>query len=311
MEKSSAPLVIWRFVDGKPGHMQQSLGLVQALARRMPVEVLEFDVQAQPVGFVDWVAGRFPAGLAKRRPQLLVGAGHATHWALLAARRAVGGRAVVLMKPSLPPFLFDLVVAPEHDGLRANARVLVTQGVLNPMRPGRKVAGSVLVLLGGDSKHAAWDERAVREQVDAVVAMAASDGHSCVIADSRRTPPGFSAQLAERYGSAFQPWADCPRGWLAEKLAVTATVWVSEDSASMVYEALSAGCRVGILRLPAADRSSRVLAGVERLAASGAVMRFGDWYERGGALPDNERALAEADRVAAALLPLLGRTGGA
>ncbi|MGB5440816.1 MAG: hypothetical protein WBN90_14350, partial [Gammaproteobacteria bacterium] len=52
--------VVWRFSDGKPGHDNQSLGLVDALQRRIPIET--YDIPVQPGAGLDWVIGRFPAG---------------------------------------------------------------------------------------------------------------------------------------------------------------------------------------------------------------------------------------------------------
>lgn len=297
---TSEPLVVWRLIDGKPGHMQQSLGLVRALQARVPCEVLDFDVSSQPVGLLDVCLRRFPGGFMKRRPHLIIGAGHATHFGLIAARRVTGAFTVVLMKPSLPQFLFDLVVVPEHDEVPPGPRVIATRGVLNPMRPGVKQAGSVLVLLGGESKHAGWDDAAVLQQIE-IVAASLTDAARLVIADSRRTPDSLSRVLFERYGSRYQAWDACPPGWLAETLAVTESVWVTEDSVSMVYEALTSGCRVGLLKLPAASGESRVMRGVERLVSDGVVTRFSDWYSGQHAL-EMPPAFNEAERVAALLL---------
>ncbi|MDP2226986.1 MAG: ELM1/GtrOC1 family putative glycosyltransferase [Moraxellaceae bacterium] len=296
----SDALVIWRLTDGKPGHMQQSLGLVQALQRLTPIEVLDIDVAAHPVGFLDLLLRRFPGGFMQRRPKFIIGAGHATHLGLLAAKRITGASVVVLMKPSLPAFLFDHIVVPEHDGVAASDRIMVTRGVLNPMRPGEKVPASLLVLVGGESKHASWDDVAILKQVDVLVS-AQKPGAAWRIADSRRTPESLSAELLRRYGERFQRWQDCPPGWLAQKLAVTETVWVSEDSVSMVYEALTAGCRVGMLALPGVVAGSRVVQGVQQLVNSGVVTRFNDWYS-GQHVLVVPPVLNEADRVAKSLL---------
>ena len=39
-----ARVVIWRFVDGKPGHETQSAGLLQGIETIRPIEVHEIDV---------------------------------------------------------------------------------------------------------------------------------------------------------------------------------------------------------------------------------------------------------------------------
>lgn len=278
------PLVIWRFTDGKPGHMQQTLGLTQALSRLTPCEVIDFDVVANPVTVIDFIMGRFSPGLACKRPDFILGAGHATHFALLAARRAVGGRIVVLMKPSLPLFFFDHVIAPEHDGVPESPRILKTRGVLNPMMAGDKKPDSLLFLIGGPSKHVSWDSAAVLAQLDAVIATLPSS--ICWrITDSRRTPEALREELQRRYGERFKSVDQCQPGWLAEQLAITETVWVSEDSVSMVYEALTAGCCVGLLSLPSGNAGNRVMRGMRKLAENGIVIRFDDWSVAARALP--------------------------
>lgn len=305
---STEPLIIWRLIDGKPGHMQQSLGLVRALQAQVPCEVLDIDISRQPVGLMDVLLRRFPGGFMKRRPHLVIGAGHATHFGLLAAKRVTGAFTVVLMKPSLPQFLFDLVVVPEHDEVPVGPRVITTRGVLNPMRPGTKKPGSVVMLLGGESKHAGWDDAAVLQQVE-IVAASVPDRLQLTVADSRRTPDSLSRILHERYGERFQAWDACPPGWLADTLAVTETAWVTEDSVSMVYEALTAGCRVGLLRLPEAQVDSRVMRGVACLVDDGVVTRFNDWYTGQHGL-EAPPSFNESARVAELVLRALGRGGG-
>ncbi|MES2919233.1 MAG: ELM1/GtrOC1 family putative glycosyltransferase [Pseudomonadota bacterium] len=288
------PLVIWRLTDGKPGHMQQTLGLAQALSRRVACACHDIDLREHASGWLDVLRGRFPAGAGLPRPGLVIGAGHGTHLALLAARRATGARAVALMKPSLPLALFDLVIAPAHDGLAESARVINTLGVLNPMQGGEKQSGSLLVLIGGPSKHVRWDDATVLHQV-AEVAAAQPPSSDWQLTDSRRTPAALGAELQRRYGARFQPWAACPPGWLAARLAVTESVWVSEDSVSMVYESLTAGCRVGLLQLEA-NRSGRVARGVEQLLGGGRVTSFADWSMH-HVLPP-QAAFNEAERIA-------------
>lgn len=299
---SPSPLVIWRLVDGKPGHMQQTLGLVRALARHRPCEVVDIDVRTARPGLLDLLRGRFASAAGRPAPALIVGAGHGTHLPLLAARRATGAPAVALMRPSLPPACFDLVIAPQHDGLREGPRVITTRGVLNPMQAGAKRPGSLLFLIGGPSRHVDWDDEAVLQQLAAVVATLPPQGDWC-LTDSRRTPAALRAALHERFGSRFQPFAECPPGWLAERLAGTETVWVSEDSVSMVYEALTAGCRVGLLQLPG-GHDRRVRRGMAQLVAEGRVVTFTAWRQQ-GALPP-AAPFNEAERVAPLVLTRLG-----
>ncbi|MEZ5600320.1 MAG: ELM1/GtrOC1 family putative glycosyltransferase [Candidatus Competibacteraceae bacterium] len=62
-------------------------------------------------------------------------------------------------------------------------------------------------------------------------------------------------------------------GLVPAQLARAGQVWVSADSVSMVYEALTAGAAVGMLEVPR-KRSSRISRGLDKLAGAGWVLRF-------------------------------------
>jgi hypothetical protein len=110
--------------------------------------------------------GAFNAGQNLPAPDLIIGAGHRTHFTVLAARRAHGGRAVVLMQPSLPLGWFDLCLIPEHDRPRDRPNVERTYGVLNTVLPASHAAPDRgLFLIGGPSAHHAWAEARMVEQI--------------------------------------------------------------------------------------------------------------------------------------------------
>jgi len=89
---------------------------------------------------------------------------------MLAARRAHGGRVVVLMKPSLPLRCFDLCIVPEHDNVAPRANVLSTLGPLNVIEPAaQKLERQGLILLGGPSKHHRWSDRKMLDCIESIV----------------------------------------------------------------------------------------------------------------------------------------------
>lgn len=291
-------LTVWRLIDGKPGHEKQTLGLVEALARRQPIA--RFDIACRG-SLWNWLAGRFPAGTELPSPDLLIGAGHGCHADLLAARRVRGGKAVVLMAPSLPIALFDLCLIPEHDRPPARANVVPTLGVLNAVRPvPARRPGLGLILLGGVSEHYGWDSAAIAAQVADIVG--ASPDTAWRLTDSRRTPEDMLArfQAAGLANLAVHPHADTPPGWLETALAESAQVWVSPDSVSMVYESLTSGAATGLLEL-AATRPGRVSSGIERLISEHWVTPYSAW-RRSRQLAPPAAPLAEADRCAGLIL---------
>ena len=296
----AAQRVVWRFVDGKAGHDSQSLGLVRALERLRPVAVR--DLAPPPVWrcLGVWFGGRVPDWAGLPAPDLVVGAGHATHWPVLAARRAAGGRAVVLMRPSLPVRWFDLCLAPEHDRVPERANVLRTLGPLNAIPPGAggRSADRGLILVGGPSDHYGWDGEAL---VWAVRRLAEARSRiRWTLTTSRRTPEGFAEALSG-IGAAnltVVPCGETGPGWVAEQLGECSRVWVTEDSVSMLHEAVTSGARVGVLPMPGrANGGGRVASAVAALHRSGRVTLLAE-VGPGWELPPPPPPLAEADRCA-------------
>jgi len=222
---------------------------------------------------------------------------------MLSARRAHGGRIVVLMRPTLPRRCFDLCIVPGHDGLRPRADTLISRGVLNRVRPAaRPTPDAGLMLLGGPSRHHDWNDGQVLDQVAII---AASRPHiRWQVASSRRTPATLLAALnyLDLHNVETVPVAAVGPDWLPARLALATEVWVSADSVSMIYEALSGGAGVGVIEVPAHARllrttPDRVLAGMETLIEQKLVTRFADW-DRLQPLATPATALAEAQRCA-------------
>jgi mitochondrial fission protein ELM1 len=257
---------MWRITDGKAGHEKQTLGLANAVMRITPAATHSLRVSPSWKHAWHWLVGAFPEGAGLPAPDLILAAGHATHFPLLAARRAHGGRSVVLMKPSLPAACFDLCLIPEHDRPSRSANVVATRGALNSVVPGdRHDPGIGLILVGGPSPHFRWDDEAIRLQITRLI-QDRPDVH-WTLTTSRRTPADFLAGLGDRK-ITLVPGEDTPTGWLEQRLDQAGSAWVTPDSVSMVYEALTAGCRVGLFELPAVA-GSRVAQGVLGLLAEG------------------------------------------
>jgi mitochondrial fission protein ELM1 len=95
---------------------------------------------------------------------------------------------------------------------------------------------------------------------------------------------------------SFTPYPDTSPEWVADQLRSAATVWVSCDSVSMMFEALTAGAAVGLITVPV-RRHDRITAIAADLCARKLVTSVDDW-RNGEALTGGER-LAEARRCAA------------
>ena len=299
--QNSLPLIVWVVSDGKPGHVNQSRGLAEALARATASETHTLPALPAWRAWLALLLKRFP-GNTLPRPDLIIGAGHATHPTLLAARRAYGGRAVVLMKPSLPRRWFDLCILPRHDGIAADAHTRVSDGALNRIRPATtRDANHGLILIGGASPHFEWDSDAIQVQIKSLLAR--TPDMQWTLATSRRTPANFLALLPQHPSLTVVPHTATSSDWLPAQFARCGTVWVTPDSASMVFEALTAGATVGTFDLPV-NPASRVARAIAQLADAQRITRFANWCAH-GALHPNLHPLAEADRCAAWIIEWL------
>ena len=284
-------IVVWCFTDGRPGHRRQIEGLIGQLAMRRPVSEHWIDVTThQTLGRLSRIIPpRIDATNVLPDPQLILAAGHATHLPALAARRTRGGKSVVLMRPTLPTPLFDLCLIPEHDLLSLLGRyrrmhVIPTRGVLNPFMPSLTADPTqALLLIGGPSRHHGWSDAAMIEQVQEVVRLCPTNVQ-WTLTTSRRTPPTFLKKASETLGrdrctlpiEVVAVERTSP-DWLWQQLSQSQTVFVSEDSISMVYESLTVGADVGLLSVPRLRRRSRNARCIDRLQADRLVVGFDDW----------------------------------
>ena len=271
-------LVVWRFVDGKPGHEKQSAGLVQGIETLRRVEVYEFDMRFKGLLYRQLRACLRRTATDLPRPHLLIGVGHRTHLPLLAARLVCGGKSVVLMKPSLPFRLFDLLFIPQHDPHRRASNVIETRGVICPTTDAPKNPGEGMILLGGTNPHFTWSNDHVATQA-AAIAKAAPDVH-WQVCDSRRTPPGMVDVLPVAPNLTYRHWRSTPSDFLEKTLAKARYAWVTADSASMLYESLSARAHVGIIHLEPKHprRVSKHIRGIGLLHAQGHIQLAEDGY---------------------------------
>jgi uncharacterized protein len=299
------PLEIHVLSDGKPGHENQSFGLAEAIGRVRPVRISKISL-AGSGGPLSRLRRAFQESREQPAPRLLIGAGHATHLAMLALSRKHHAPCVLMMKPTLPSALFDLCLIPEHDlgGKEGPDHVVPTLGALNRVPPpgdGPRHGG--LILLGGPSSSHGWDGDAIRTAIEAIVI--AGKDRPWRVTDSRRSPEGTLESLTSACPAlAAYPHGETGRDWLPQRLAEAAEVWVTEDSVSMIYEALSSGARVGLLPVPSLKKAGRVARGIAKLVEEGFVTRFADWSPATG-LAAPPRVLREADRCAAIVLERL------
>ncbi len=295
-------LKIWCLMDGKAGHQNQVLGCAEAIQRKTAAGIYPVDLSGWNRG-VRSIFRADKSSLPDVAPDLMIGAGHASHVPLWTLRRRFGGRSVVLMKPSLPLACFDICLVPDvHRLKRVPANVILTTGVLNRVLPGTsKNAKAGLLLIGGPSAHYRWSDEKVWQQVREVLDRE-SDA-TWTIATSRRTPESFCRTLSNHSTVQLIKPDDVGADWLPTQLSKAAVVWVSEDSVSMTYEALTSGSQVGILELQR-HRNNRVTDCIDTLVDADLVSRWSIWHQS-GLLPPRSQRFCEAERCATEVLARL------
>lgn len=198
--------------DGRAGNARQALALGRAL-----------DADAAEVALVPrapwrWLAPRrLPAStyafgdtyrrLAGDPPRLAIGCGRQ---AALATRllRAQGSTVVQILDPRIDPRHWDVVVAPEHDGLRGD-NVVSMLGSLHPVDDlwlaqarhdfpalAQWPAPHTVLLVGGPSRHAALTDAGFEALLQHLSERATADGGSVSMVASRRTPSSWRHAMA-------------------------------------------------------------------------------------------------------------------
>ncbi len=252
--------------DGKAGHRSQAVGLYKAMQRQSNIEVTfqEISIQELPIFSLlkAILARRF--GLFEKKPDYIFGVGsHTQARVLLLGRVYPKAKTVIMMKPNFPVNWFDYAIIPQHDGVKESMHVITTQGALNPIvNENRHQPNRILIALGGNSKRHQWNDEKVLSSIQRLVE---NNVHATfILTTSRRTPDTFLETLAQQnFYSKLQifPVEHTPQGWVFEEMQKAEVVWVTEDSVSMIFEALTAGCQVGIIEIERlkSDRITQLL----------------------------------------------------
>lgn len=252
--------------DGKAGHRSQAVGLYKAMQRQSNIEVTfqEISIQELPIFSLlkAILARRF--GLFEKKPDYIFGVGsHTQARVLLLGRVYPKAKTVIMMKPNFPVNWFDYAIIPQHDGVKESMHVITTQGALNPIvNENRHQPNRILIALGGNSKRHQWNDEKVLSSIQRLVE---NNVHATfILTTSRRTPDTFLETLPQQnIYSKLQifPVEHTPQGWVFEEMQKAEAVWVTEDSVSMIFEALTAGCQVGIIEIDRlkSDRITQLL----------------------------------------------------
>ncbi|MBW2467328.1 MAG: mitochondrial fission ELM1 family protein [Deltaproteobacteria bacterium] len=312
------PLVIAAYFDGRPGHEKQTRGILNALTELTPIEVIAKEVAVDRLSYVkNWLTYIIPyRGLIHEKipyADLIIGTGTHTHLSMLKhlkqQRKSTGrtGRVVTCMTPeTILQKFFDLCCIPMHDQPAPAANVFVTQGPPNTVRHGdRHQNDKGLILLGGvDPKSHIWKSDRITADIRTIIDN--NPEKLWTVSSSPRTPDescaGMEALVKERRNVDFIRFEKTPSGWVEEQYALNQTVWVTSDSVSMVYEALTAGCSVGVLPVEWRRPDNKFNISLQYLTEKEMIVDFQAWLG-GTPMPvNNGRKFNESHRCAVEIL---------
>jgi len=308
------PLQIAACLDGRPGHEKQTQGVIAALTRLTPVAATYTKLPRPTVatGLKNWIVYLGTLGLRTWQPtgskavDLIIGTGAATHIPMLRLKGRSHAKIVTCMTPD--PLLvgkIDLCLVPHHDQPPQRANIFTTIGPPGlPARTRRSDSQRNLILVGGrDEKSHAWQTASLLAQIKTLVAR--EPDLTWTITSSPRTPGECEIRLqalADGYPQVtFFRAQDTAKGWIEGAYAQNGTAWVTADSISMIYEALTAGCRVGVLPVQWKKPHNKFQKSIDYLERRHMVMIYEYWLTNPGQ-SFQPAALDEASRCAEEIL---------
>jgi len=265
MQRSGAssidPSALWVLSDGRAGNLRQAAALATALgvdiARNWILDAHAPWRWAAPhrlPGARHAFGSTFARALANP-PALAIGCGRQSALATRLLNEA-GARVVQVLNPRMDPQHWDLVVTPEHDGVRGG-NVVTLRGSLHPVDDlwlaqgrrdhpalGQLPRPRIALLAGGTGPKVEVDNAAFGALVDALEATCLREGGSLLATSSRRTPEAWKERLrASRGAVPGLRWTggDVPgdpgRNPYAGLLAWADRIVCTPDSVNMLSEA--------------------------------------------------------------------------
>ena len=263
------PSSSWILTEDYAGLRTQALGLAEAAGLSPETRVLRAREPWRRLAAAWWprpLTAIEPAALAPPWPELAIGCGgkSAAVLAVLAKRM----RVVIVQHPRMAPRRFDLVVAGRHDEL-TGPNVLVTRTALHRVTPARLAEAAsvwaprlahlprplVAVLVGGSNGRFRLDAAAGAKLAGQLAEMMRRDRVGVALTPSRRTDPAVRAVLHDQLGPlGALVWDMAGENPYFGLLALADAIVVTNDSVSMVSEAVATPAPVLLAALPGRSR---------------------------------------------------------
>lgn len=254
----------WAISDGAAGNENQAVALARALGftpRVLRVRLRQPWAALAPrltLGASAAIRDERGEALAPPWPDFAIGCGRRAALVTRRLREWSAGRCytVQILDPRIDPGAFDLVVAPQHDGIEG-ANVIHSIGALNAVDADWLGAGRMrfpalselpsprtAVLVGGSNRAQRIDEIYLAALVERLAARHADEGGSFLVSVSRRTPAALAAELRVAFGTfpgRFWSGAQDGENPYAGYLGWADRIVVTPDSVNMISEACATG----------------------------------------------------------------------
>ena len=333
---------IWIVSEGSPGHVSQSVGLAEALAATEPAGIERLECRPRLNGFARqlvqrWMGGKgrpLPGWLLRRagldsalpqgKPDLILSSGGKSVFAARTLALRYGAPYVFLgeRKP-YPSEWFHTAFTPSKFETGANdvsIDMIPTQVTSAKVEQAasdwsERPAGKLwAALIGGSSASHRYTLEDWRALALAMNDVAHREGIRWLVTTSRRTGPEVETYLRQTLDPSVVAeavwWSDRPEKKMSRYLGAAERLLVTQDSVTMVSEAIDSGRPVIVVR-PRDTRfspESFLPDYFDRLEQAGRMRRafmtdLSDWPSMPAS---TENASTAADRIAIALRERLG-----
>jgi uncharacterized protein len=306
---------ITAILDGSPGHEKQTEGIIRALSKYGCVEITRVKIKktflSEIVSWLKVLMGFCWKNQKNQDIDFVMGTGTHTHPHVIKMGNASGAKKIICMFPA--PFLirmFDLCFVPNHDRPGPGENIFLTVGPPNiseNKQIHRKDTG--LILVGGvDEKSHVWDSDKICGYIEQIVSESVT--LNWTISSSPRTPREMETKIsrfaAGRENVSFFRFADTQKGWVEKQYDISGRVWVTADSLSMVYEALTAGCATGIIPVEWKQTENKFAFSEQYLYSHKIAVSYDTWKQNKDHITSGS-GLNESDKCAREILRRWGK----
>ena len=235
-----------------------------------------------------------PLSLVHETYDCVVGTGSLTYYMTKVVAKRLGAYAVAMMLPKGYRYDFDTIFAQSHDSPPKKQNIIevpVNFAYVEPVGIYKARKKSVGIIIGGDNSIFRLSSPMLKMQFKKISDL--YTGYEIAVTTSPRTSPEIEA-LIHSYGFDYEVlYSRNPLNPIPDFLDQCETVFITEDSTSMISEAVSYGkSNVAVLSQDG-KRENKFSRLVDALAEEGYLSRFDGTFVQANRKVDFQKYLAE------------------